>query len=363
MDLHSPKFCGNCGSPLPASARFCEKCGKQAGADARPPQPLPAGGARGRGKGWWVCGSLILIAAIGVFCLAITGLLVWTETIPLPAFLNFNQEPEVLVIPTLVISPSPTTEAAISETPAPAGTEEAAATTDSMNEPPPDFVYKGVSLSFDDSLARNLQGSSIPAVSDPENTSPWELLPEYINLDMVGYPLKDTFHQPRIMVFPLEDYYNINDSSRETAESLKELLKKKQASPDKAIPFLPQWNAAQIFHAAVKFVDFKNGSGVRFLTQYGQDISPINNHAIFYCYQGITSDGKYYISAVFPVFDPVLPMTSSEIPGGDYQAFADGFPQYLEENVKKMEEQQDLIFFPDLNTLDEMMASIEIKPQ
>lgn len=363
MNQQSALTCRNCGSSLSPSARFCEKCGQPLRASERSPQPPHASGAKMRGKGWWVCGSLIIVAIAGVICLSVTGLLFWTETIPLPAFLDFNQEPEVVVIPTLVITPSVAPEAALSETPEVAGTEGASATEVSKNEPPPDFVFKGVSLSFDDTLARNLQGSSIPAVSDPENAPPWELLPEYVNLDMLGYPLTDTFHQPRIMVFPLEDYYRINESSRETSDSLKAVLKDEQIAPDKAIPFLPQWNAAQIFHAAVKFVDFKNGSGVRFLTQYGQDISPVNNHAIFYCYQGITSDGKYYVSAVLPVFDPLLPMTSSEIPGGDYQAFSDGFPQYLEETIKKLEEQQDLIFFPDLNMLDEMMASIEIKSE
>ena len=45
-------------------------------------------------------------------------------------------------------------------------------------------------------------------------------------------------------------------------------------------------------HSQVQYLDFKNGTGVRYLTQFDQGILPINNYELVYTYQGLTSDGK-----------------------------------------------------------------------
>ncbi|MHC1784149.1 MAG: hypothetical protein AB9891_15590 [Anaerolineaceae bacterium] len=326
-------------------------------------QAIPSSKAKEKQTIWWVCGILAGLGAMTAICLAVIGLLFWTETIPLPDFLDMGGGQVSQVLPTAlpVIVPEPTQPIPMAEspTPAPAAAEEVTET--ASDDSAPKVVFEGISLSFDDTLVRNIAGTNIPAVTDTNNAAPWELLPQYVNLEMVGYPLKDTFHEPRIMIFPLDEYFALSPSTREVVENLNKLLGNKEALPGKAIPFLPEWNAAQTFHAAMKFVDFKNGSGVRFLTQYGQDISPVNNNAIFYCYQGVTSDGKYYVSAILPVFDPLLPMDGSEYPGGDYAAFSDQYPEYIKKTIEELNDQQDLIFFPDLKLLDEMMASLEIK--
>ena len=63
-------------------------------------------------------------------------------------------------------------------------------------------------------------------------------------------------------------------------------------------------------HVQVQYLDFKSGTGVRFLTQFNNGMAPVNNHDLIYTFQGLTSDGKYYIAAVLPVTHPDLPANS-----------------------------------------------------
>ena len=59
---------------------------------------------------------------------------------------------------------------------------------------------------------------------------------------------------------------------------------------------------------------------MRFLTEYAQYTAPVNNHELFYHFQGVTRDGAYYIIAIFPITVPVLAETSDAAaalpPGG-----------------------------------------------
>ncbi|MEO8354588.1 MAG: hypothetical protein ABI621_01610 [Chloroflexota bacterium] len=45
-------------------------------------------------------------------------------------------------------------------------------------------------------------------------------------------------------------------------------------------------------HPLMQVINFQNGRGIRFLTQYAQYPAPINNHELFYHFQGLTNDGK-----------------------------------------------------------------------
>ena len=50
----------------------------------------------------------------------------------------------------------------------------------------------------------------------------------------------------------------------------------------------------------MKFIDFENGSGVRFVTVYGiQDAAPVSNEILVYTFQGITEDQQCYVKASF----------------------------------------------------------------
>ena len=161
------------------------------------------------------------------------------------------------------------------------------------------------------------------------------------------------------MLFRSDAYRTTNEYVNENIDRLTELLEQRPAETG-TIPFLPVWNAGQMIASNVEYMDFQNGSGVRYLSQYGQAIYPINNNGLFYTFQGITSDGAWYVAVVMPVAHPMLPSTD-EPPGGDWEAFSDQFEAYLSETKALLETQSDVSFTPDLRLLDAMARSLQVK--
>ena len=127
------------------------------------------------------------------------------------------------------------------------------------------------------------------------------------------------------------------------------------------MPFIPVWNAAQLFSAKVKYLNFQNGSGVRYLTMYGQDIYPVTQQNMFYTFQGLTDDGLYFISAIMPIYHSQLPYDDGYLVD-DYLAFQEGWNTYINETYWFLEDQNSDSFAPSLNLLDQMMSSFLIEP-
>jgi hypothetical protein len=98
---------------------------------------------------------------------------------------------------------------------------------------------------------------------------------------------------------------------------------------------------------------------VRFLTQLTQGMTLINNTELFYTFQGMTSEGNYYIAAILPVSNPELP-TDSNVSGEQTNAM-DDYRNYLSNAITLLNEQPADAYTPDLNILDALIRSIEIK--
>ena len=126
------------------------------------------------------------------------------------------------------------------------------------------------------------------------------------------------------------------------------------------MPFLPLLNARQAMRSQVQYMDFQNGQGLRYLTWFSQGILPVNNHELIYTYQGITSDGNYYVAAVLPVNHPSLPADGS-ITGNEPPEFSSDYATYLMNVAANLNSQTTKSFTPDLTQLDAMMSSLEIK--
>jgi hypothetical protein len=115
------------------------------------------------------------------------------------------------------------------------------------------------------------------------------------------------------------------------------------------------FNAGQMFLSKVAYLQFQNGRGVRFLTQYGQAISPIGWPMMFYSFQGFTDDGVYYISAMLPVTHPSLPHPDDVTLD---EAFMNNFETYRDELEIQLNGEQDSTFMPSLILLDEFVESL-----
>jgi hypothetical protein len=92
---------------------------------------------------------------------------------------------------------------------------------------------------------------------------------------------------------------------------------------------------------------------------FGQAVYPIDNKNLFYTYQGITDDGRYYISAVLPVINGGLPNDGASLLD-DYEGFIENWDTYLAETLTWLEEQTPQSFLPNLEDLDAMMSSFVI---
>lgn len=234
-----------------------------------------------------------------------------------------------------------------------AGTISAASPTAIQEEQ--DSLLPSVTVNVD-GVAQYISAQEIAAVPPSSNAVWWEPMPRYMLITLQGYPVANHLMQPQIFVYPVRDL-EVNETAAKTAADLQKLLQDQQAG--KALPFLPLYNSTQMMHAQVSYLDFKNGKGVRYLTQFAQGIVPINNHELIYTYQGLTSDGNSYVAAVLPVNLASLPTdgkwNGQEPPtGNDYRKYVDGV-------VSTLNLQPASTFTPDLNKLDKLIQSIEIK--
>jgi hypothetical protein len=216
----------------------------------------------------------------------------------------------------------------------------------------PDVSYEGVSFSYDPILASSVSPEMIPAQEDAA-VEPWNT-PEHMAFTLLGYPLVDHFHIPEILVFPTDEYNAINPTAGDIIYQLEQLLDTQPSNPEE-IPFLPVFNAAQFMQARVYYFRFQNGTGVRFLTQYGQGAWPINSEDMFYTYQGITDDGKFYVSTILPISHPNLPDADSVMMD---DAFYDNFMNYVVGMEDQLSTELPDSFFPTLSLLDAMMESL-----
>lgn len=72
------------------------------------------------------------------------------------------------------------------------------------------------------------------------------------------------------------------------------------------IPFLPYQEATQLVQLAPMRLDPVNGTGIRFVTAYGNQGEPISNDNLFYTFQGMSHDGRFYISATIPINNTMI---------------------------------------------------------
>jgi len=155
----------------------------------------------------------------------------------------------------------------------------------------------------------------------------------------------------------------MSNGAKVIINNLQSILTAQRASPAESIPFLPMFNAGQIFHAQEKFLTFKNGTGIRYITQYDQAPLPINNMEIIYTFQGLTSDGYYYISIIMPINLAYLPLDNNMNSPTPFDGVpfnwenSEKYPEYLNTMIDRLN-QVNNPFNPPLESLDALVQSL-----
>jgi hypothetical protein len=238
----------------------------------------------------------------------------------------------------------------------------------------PTFAFEGKSVTFQggnlvipDGLATDATQAFIPPASEPD-VSPWEVTPGHIELTLDGYVLQDTFHTPKIYIFPAQ-----SDSLSAGAANNIFLIRDILANPaqllvENNMPPVPFFNAGAVLVAKDEPLDFQNGAGVRMLTQYAQSFAKINNKELFYHFQGLSDDQSMYIIAILPVSAATLPADSAEgsapasggvtFPGyADPNADFEGYYAAVKDELNRLTPEA---FNPSLTSLDALVASLQV---
>ena len=221
--------------------------------------------------------------------------------------------------------------------------------------------FENVSFVIPAGVAAGANTETMTAV-DTNSGAPWDIAPTHLRFTLTGYALEGKLHEPRIFVYPAEEYAQSNPGAAEQIERLKKIL---TGSPpmQETLPTVPFFNAASQIAAQIKLLPFQNGNGVRALTQYAQYAAPINNHELFYHFQGLTSDGKHYVIAVLPIIAPIL--AEDEKPEAPVPAEGVPIPTDIGPNevyyisvTEKLNSLSQDAFSPSLEALDALIQSL-----
>jgi len=227
-----------------------------------------------------------------------------------------------------------------------------------------------VSLVFPAGLASGLSGKEVPR-ADAADLPPWSLTPGHTQVKLEGYFLQDQFHEPQIYVYPASGYAEIFPAAFESMNRLRNVM----AAPPETVtsdqlPFIPFFNAAQIFTSNFQPIAFQNGDGVRYLAQYDQYTAQVNNHELFYLFMGFSSNGEQFIIAILPITVPVLAETgdpNAGVPAGgvpfpDINSSENDFQAYYNAVAGLLEAESPSAFSPALGQLDLLIESLRIAP-
>lgn len=243
--------------------------------------------------------------------------------------------------------------------------------------------YNGVSFSYHLSLASQVDFETKPeSPLTGETDKPEGVVPAHTAFTFKGsYGLrhKSSFFKPEISIYPIQKYKEALALSTAYVQSLerdivslKAILDERPASLEREVPFLPfGTDANQAFVSRVRYIDFKNGKGLMFLTQFNTEPSLVNNQGLTYIFQGLTDDGLYYVSARFPVTASFLPSgyesksfgkySVSMFYGSDQKQM--NYKLYLETIKRKLVDVPAETFEPNLTSIDNLISSLCVEPK
>lgn len=222
---------------------------------------------------------------------------------------------------------------------------------------------QNVSFVIPTGLAGGVNAEAVPAVAEGSG-APWEVGPAHAKCTLTEYALQGKFHEPTIFIYPADEYAQAQPGAAEQIDRLKKILG--GFTPMKeTLPIVPFFNAGPLIAARIQVIPFQKGNGVRALTQYAQYSAPINNHDLFYHFQGLTSDNKYYVIAILPMTASLLAendQPNAPLPAGGVPIPAGGTPDdaYYTAVTEKLDALAPDAYAPSLNTLDALIQSIQV---
>jgi hypothetical protein len=197
--------------------------------------------------------------------------------------------------------------------------------------------------------------------------------PRHIVLGFDGEdPLQVPYTERRIMyIFPVEAYINLyqangSDIVAQQVTRLEELIATadgRQGMPEGLMPLLPPPNSLMDRWVQFEDLNFVDGEGIRYISDspLRQSIGVWSNETMDYYYQGLTEDGRFYVSFKWPVATSLLPNTLNDASeeaiqeAGESRESYDAYQAALKSELNALGPAG---WEPDLSQLDAMMASL-----
>ncbi|MCC7117565.1 MAG: hypothetical protein IT310_03480 [Anaerolineales bacterium] len=218
------------------------------------------------------------------------------------------------------------------------------------------FTDDNLSFVIPTGIAASAAEEVVPAVQASADAPWWEVAPEHHIYRLENYVISDGYPNMEIYLYPLAEYAAMNADVAKRVEALKSLIASPNQPLPESLPFLPAFNAGQMFHSNFEALQFQNGSGIRYLTSFSQFPGLISNNILLYTFQGITADGAQYVSATLPINIGFLSGYPTPTNPTDFVA--------IEIQVKTVAQQLDEsspeAFNPSISTLDALIQSIQV---
>jgi hypothetical protein len=231
--------------------------------------------------------------------------------------------------------------------------------------------FGGISFAYDASLASGVTASVVPKDEGGPNAACWSTHPKEVVFKFHDFAFATSEMVPAtIYVFPINSDYQCSNPMdtieywQREVDALQDVLARRPslAEPPSTrdtilTPYLPPINAGGFLVGKQEYLNFRNGSGMRYLIQFTQQ--PIKPRAedTIYTYQGITNDGKYYVAATLPAFLPA-PLDNPMEQFSTQQGWDDFYHQLR----LKVNQIPDKDFHPSLDALDGIFSSLTVSP-
>jgi hypothetical protein len=216
--------------------------------------------------------------------------------------------------------------------------------------------YANIQLAIPSNLASGTTNVTTTDIEPPYINPSAGQMPQHAKIILNGYPIQGASWQPQIIVFNAGQYAHYTDLTQHIISGLRS-MHYQHGQP------LPGGLPSGQFNADVQSLNFVNGNGIRYLTQFDESPLPANNRELFYYFHGITNDGNYYVQVVLPIQAPFLasdnnpnsPLPQNGIPFHGDQSYFSAIEQQLNATPPNQ-------FSPSLTSMDALVQSITVTP-
>ena len=218
--------------------------------------------------------------------------------------------------------------------------------------------HKGVYFTLDSALAPAVAFEPVEVIPyNPDAGWPEFIAPAGIKYTFFDDTQGSIYPRSALTIYPAQGFVELYEEQGEKIEALKAMIAGETAGADGEIPEVPGRNARQMIRASIKYLDFPDGKGVRYLTYYAQALYPATNRSLYYEFRGFSGNGnRNYVHLQYALRATILP---EEIINPQFWK-NDDFAQYSANLTRLLTDLPADQFNPNLDLLDALAQSIKV---